>query len=427
MGFKIKQSDVFVIILFLFNIFNYLVLSFRTIGLGELEGYIFPFILSVFFIISMKLYTFSKSEFMFIFLTLIYLSFQLFNGLLKDFEFYKSLPSFTSALFSVLILLIALKTDTESMYKTFKKVTFYSVIAMISLDLLNQVVNRNSLIIVLQNDAPLIMFALIVIIFSKVSLKDVKRAKILLVSFLLWMPISYELSNISGRLQFKSIIFLVSIIIFLIILKITLPIIPNIKKITTVKRLSFLTVTITLLLGFYILPIVWDFILNSIPRMGSGYVRFAVAQKMFEDISSTYFSFFFGQGLGSSNQHFYIANYLSNIVSDDWHNAKSHSGLMSLFYENGIIVFLFLVGVLIKILKSKEIEYNYNFKNIYYRKKLLLFLFLFIVILWIMQNMIYAVGVPGTYPFHQAQLSLYLLVVIYISKIMFMELRRSNS
>jgi hypothetical protein len=412
---KFNKIHIIGLLLLILNSYDIIVLIIRTVGLGEFESVI-CFIISIIVLIYLfKLINTSLRTILLLFIILLYLNFQLYNGLYYPATIDAILPSYIG-IFTLMYLVMQLKTfSNNDIYKLLKIITFGSVIVLISFDILNLIVKRNSLMIVIQNDAPLLILSLLIIYITSYDKYNSKRSLKYFYLFLLWMPISYVLAQHSTRLQIKSLAFTILIIMIIFLLNKLKIFIPKLKTNFSIKIAPIIYLMLIVIPILIIAPIVLDYTMHSFGRSGSGIIRLAVAQVMTEELMNTKLSLLFGYGLGSSNQEFFIGDHTLGIAT--WTDAKSHSGIMTLFFEHGIVGLLFASLLLLNYIYRKKIfivSYSSKLSN---HKGLVLLLLLLTIGLWIVQNVIYVIGIPATYPFHHAQLPLYLVLLAYLSNL----------
>ncbi len=323
----------------------------------------------------------------------------------------------------MLFFLFYIRTIEHSkLYSILKFLTFGTVIIFIALDIINTLIQRHShqLLILLQNSMPLIFLALLIIFFSKINKKDSKYSLYLMMIYSLWIPLSFIINSVSLRLQYKSIGFVILILIGLFTIKLLNIFLPRMKSRIS-NKISPLIVSVFLLISILItFPIVIEFAMNNIDREGSGLVRIAVAQVMITQVlNDDLFTIFFGFGLGSSSIEFPLEHFLPEGVF--YPEAKPHSGIIALFYEHGILGIGFLLFLTSLFIKRSFFNTNLGYmqSSLYYNKRLTLMMLVMVLLLWISQNIITANGIIVIDPYHYAQTILYLVLTTYLSNILF--------
>ena len=136
---------------------------------------------------------------------------------------------------------------------------------------------------------------------------------------------------------------------------------------------------------------------------------------MMNDVfDSPFFRIIFGFGLGSTMQEWTV---IYNNVS---YSLRSHSGLLSLFYEHGLFLLLLLGVMFYKFL----FKFNFNYENIGIEGKrhagiYNIFLLLFLFLAWLILNTFYTIAINVPDYGHQTQLISLLLLGVYLNKVIF--------
>lgn len=336
---------------------------------------------------------------------IIYLIFQLLNSFFSNTNLLSSLSVFFILIFTSYITLSLRNYSNQVLDKFVFLVTKYTIFLMIFFDLMNHIVGGNSLFQIFQNNAP-ILFMNLIVLYYYINNKEKKSLIRLFLLYTIWTAISYILGYGELRVQYKSIL-LLSLVIFTLIFIIKFKsLLPTFNTRFMLKYLTpflfLLIITASLMIASY----AYELIIEFIPRRGSGETRIAVAEVMFIETIKNVFSLIFGQGIGSSH-----TTYLIN--GDEF--VKPHSGLMILFYEQGIFgLFFSLLFGLSFFIRKKILLFNFNYK----RGEAFFFL-LILALLWIIQNIVYIIGFPAPQVFHQSQIMSYILLATFLSNKLF--------
>lgn len=402
----IVSSTIFLSLLLVFlNIFDLWFLSFNVIGLNISVFHILSAIVIgiVFYINAKKLNSFQFKTFLFL---CSYFLLQLSNSLFSNGILLGSFSVFIMIIFALYITLSLRNYDNYVLYTILFLVTKYTIFLMIFFDLINHIIGGNSLFQIFQNNAPILLMSLIILHFYSQNTKQKKFLFRLFLFYIIWTAISYGLGNAYLRVQYKSVILLALVILGLFFIIKFKSIIPFFNKRFSL-RYALPILFILMVVGlFAIASHVYDLIIEFIPRHSSGEIRIAVAEVMFSDATKNIFRVMFGQGLGSSNQTYLINN--GELVSP-------HSGLIILFYEQGMLGLIFFLFFGLSFFIRKRI-YIFNFK---YKRGQAFFFLLLLVLLWIVQNIVYIIGFPDSNVYYQTQIILYILLATFLSNQLF--------
>lgn len=388
-----------------FNIFDLWFLSFNIIGLNVNIFHILSIIfLSIIFYIKANKLNSLQSK-IFLFLTA-YFVFQLLNSLFSGANLLGSFSVFAMMVFSLYMALTLRNYENDVLHKILFLVVKYTIFLMIFFDLLNHIVGGNSLFQIFQNNAPILLMSLIILHYYSHDIKQKNFLVKLFFLYLVWTAISYSLGNAYLRIQYKSVVLVFLLLLGLFFIVKFRLFVPFFNKKLLLRYISPLLFIIMIIGLFGMVSYIYDLIIELIPRRGSGEIRIAVAEVMFFETVQNIFTTIFGQGLGSSH-HTYLIN--------DSEHVKSHSGLMILFYEQGLIGLILFIFFALSFFLRKKI-YIFNFK--YKRGQAFLFLLL-LALLWVVQNMVYIIGFPAAEVFHQSQIMTYIVLATFLSNQLF--------
>ncbi len=393
----------FIALLFtILNIFDLWYLSSATLRLDINIIQIF-LVLLVGFVIYAYLKKMTPLQSKIFFFWVVYLVLQFFNSINSSSDILSSLSVLIMLLFSSYVAFTIRNYQNDFLYDITLYTTKYTILSMIVFDIANDLMAGNSLFMLFQNNAPLILMTLVILHYYSNNKKTKSFLFRLFLIYVLWTLISYSLGNGYLRLQYKSLTILALILFSLFIIikfKYIVPLMNTKFMLRYFVPISFLIVVIIL---FFSISYGYDFIIEYIPRRGSGETRIAVAEVMFMD---TVQNLFFGYGLGSSNHTYLINN--NQLVGP-------HSGLMIQFYEQGIFgsFMLFFFGLSFFVRKKIIIYWNK------YRRGHSFFFLILVALVWIVQNIVYIIGYPAAVIFHQSQIISYILLATFLSNQLF--------
>lgn len=398
-----------VIFLLFINLSGFTVLIFRELGLGFIEQAVYSTIfilIATYLIKDLKL---KQREVLILTTALIFLIIQFIRGILSGESISKSFLSLSEYVLLISIVLNFSKKSLFEVHYLVFTVFKFSICSAIIFDFINFLITRNSIGIVLQNELIFILLTSMYFISHSKSEKNKVRTYYLLIIYIIWIFISNKLSSDSLRIQFKSIILgliLIASYLFLMFRKI------NLRK--KLKK-SGLQITIAYFLSIFLISgfLIYDKIIPYIPRAGSGMVRIGVFEVMIK--TTLYNNALLGSGLGTSQTLFDIRNFLNQNFDSKWFYVKSHSGLASLFFEQGLaFVFLFYIFFNLLFFLNKNQKTKCQIHPINKLKSYNLLLLASII--WVLHNTVYAGAIVGTFPAHMGQLILFVGILILTIK-----------
>jgi hypothetical protein len=408
MGFRELKISNITFISVLFAIITISDIWFLSANVLSLNTHIlYSFILCICaFLLYIYLKKLSRNQSKIFLIGLIYFIFQTVNGLFNNAENLANISVFIMISFSLYVLLILRNLSNDILFQIIKKTTFYTIFLLIFFDLLNHIIGGNSLFLIFQNNSPTVLMTLIILHYYSNNKKEKSFIIKILFLYIFWTFTSYSLGNGYLRIQYKALILLSIIIISLFfVIKIKF-FVPYLNKKLFLRYIVPVIYLFILFLLFGSMSYIYDYIIEFIPRKGSGEIRMAVAEVMFSDVTTSVYNTIFGFGFGSSNHIFSI-----NGV----HEASPHSGLMILFYEQGLFGVFLLTFIGLSFFIRKKI---YLTKEKIKRGDAFLFL-LILSFLWIVQNIVYILGFPAPVVYHQALIFSYLFLATFLSNQLF--------
>jgi len=336
---------------------------------------------------------------LFIILTLIIL--QSVNGIVQGVELTKVLTSFSSCIILLISIIFFLKIPDETQVSLVYYYLQSICVIFIVAECLNLLKSGTSLSILFQNQFPLLLFAWVTL--QKIRIKN-KKLNLNFGIFYLSV-IFFIFSNIflatGARFQFKipavCMLIIISNYLFMNENYITIA-----RKYTRIILFIAFCVLISILCFFYFMHLI-DIVLSV--RSVSFFQRLFIAQSMISEIYSSLSNLLLGFGMGSSQKSFVY----------DWYDIETgylptHSGLLALFYEVGLIgISLIIILILPKKKKKSKINKGVSINN---SKQLLLVFFT----VWLVMNIVSIWIVPVQNFYYNASMIFAVLLVTLLYK-----------
>ena len=347
--------------------------------------------------------------------------FQAIWGILNEAKISYSLATLSSQFIAVYIVFSTFRQNEIYLGKLLYLSTAFFAYASIAVDILNFFVKGHGWIVTLLNNYPIfVLMATALIIFGDNSLK-IKSKKLLIITALYLVLGIFRDFDIA-RLQYKSIIFLLLIVIGVIAIYLAGA---WLRKSQIKRPVSSIIIIMLVLVSFAAITFVriGGYYIELTARNYSYLVRQTVAMKMMDETTSTWYTVLIGKGSGTSQKRFDISEVTGPIGGED-QDASTHSGILNLFYEGGIISLIMWFFLLIwparrqkKIYASAHIDSKYIYQI--YRGPLsrVFFFYVFIILFWVMINMVLPTAFPGPEIFFQSQLSTFFLLITFIASI----------
>lgn len=391
-----------VIIFVMMNSVDILYMSAYKFGFSVVGSYATLFSISFFLLIFINKKTFSKVSIAIYLLYLSYLSFQLLNGAFNSQEAEFSFVPFLCLLLAPLIVSIYGNFSRDEQLSIIKGVLFYSIILYLFVDFFSVIFINKSQHVILSNVLPFLTIALLLVIGFDKNCKPFFYF-ILYAFYVFWIFISIFYFTEDLRIQVKA--FSITIFIYFSAVFLWLSSCINSRlKTRKVSRISSSILGVLVIMSAGISSAILYFspiILEIFDRETSYFLRNAVSLYLIDElVSGNFFNIIFGYGFGSS---FKEVEVFYNGVS---FSLKSHSGLVSVVYENGLLFFPFFVVFLFWSfgLSSKAISFREYFLT-------LILLFTFLIL-----NLVYLVAIFVPNYVHQSQFVLFLLCVMFLKR-----------
>lgn len=362
----------------------------------------------IIFIIFIIFKRYSYNNLIYFLIGIFYFLFQLLNGIFHTSSFSYPIVVFISFSFTIYLVQIFYKCEKKELYFFIKLIFFTSIILYFFIDVFSIFVLFKSQHVLLSNNLPFLLLTGLTIYITEISSKEKLKVFLFLFLYISWIFISAYLYTTDFRIQMKAIGLSLSLLIGFMLFVLVKGFIPITKKFTP---FIILIAIIFIFIGFYF--IVDYLLLNSLEgRETSLGLRIAVGVLMIQEVmNGTLTDLIFGYGLGSSMQDFYIP------FGTTFFYLKSHSGLLSLFYEHGLIsIILIFIPIIM-------FTFNFNRKNKslekdFYNNSFLLLLILLIAS-WFVLNILYIIAINVPNYGHQSQLISVILLAIYLNKIIY--------
>ncbi|MEZ9402952.1 hypothetical protein AB4159_16725 [Vibrio cyclitrophicus] len=138
-------------------------------------------------------------------------------------------------------------------------------------------------------------------------------------------------------------------------------------------------------------------------------IRISVAEAMINDLVINS-NVLFGSGVGSSESKMEI-EYFGDVLY-----YSSHSGLLSIFYEFGIIGLLTVTLFFIQFLSFRvgRIQHVESLPRFF--RPLSSLLLLGVVIIWIYYNVVYVFSIPASQSYYFYQAPLFIMLITFFSR-----------
>lgn len=388
-----------------------------TNKLGLSPGFIYLSIvpLVVFLLFSMYgKYTY-RDSYIFLFLVA-YFVLQLINGLVNGSLPQYAFVTFISFALTIYLIQIFTKMRIEELFQFVKSIFYITIVFYMFMDFASILVMGKSQHVILTNNLPFLLLTGIAISISDKKGKISILPVIFLLVYALWIYISVVYFTSDQRFQLKALA-ISAVITFLFVSLYGLgKFIPRMKRLASLKvSVSLVVVVACVLFGillYFTIKYLFDNPLEG--RETSIGLRISVASLMVKDFfEGSIFDWLFGFGLGSSMQEF-PASIGTQIIF-----LKSHSGLLSLFYEHGTLFILLILLMFVKFTKAPVLSGRLPSAEKRHYKIYNVSLLITIFMVWIMLNTVYLIAINVPNYGSQSQLVSSLLLLVFLNRVIF--------
>jgi hypothetical protein len=265
--------------------------------------------------------------------------------------------------------------------------------------------------------APLPVLALILLVRSPdLSVQERRSSKLWLMIALIWLVPCIMMEYLGG--EFRPQLLPAGLFSMTMALALLFRYAESRSRISTGKEIPWTVVLapVLLLVIWYVLPELSTFIFEQ--RNRSFLERIAIIQKMYDSMSLS--DVIIGKGYAVSNMRFNPVDYLPlDIIDAGNYEYAPHSGIMVIFYENGIGGLVLVAGMIwlsLKGLSRADIAAEGSDNKSRKSRAVAVHSAWLLVLFWVVQNAFYVTGIPSPDLFFTDALPLYCLVFIFIFK-----------
>ncbi len=352
-------------------------------------------------ILLLSIYKLKTNKLKFIGIYLVFFVFEMLMSFHSGAELNYALVVLLSILNILLIYFICDNYSSNELAIVLKKSFLLIIFLLVMTDVLSILVMGKSQHVILSNVSPILIIILL-------SLSLMSRVNFLMgltfVLYLMWIVISVGFFTIDQRFQAKSLVMCIIIILAYVIfytlsMRVKFSLLRRRNNILYILLFIFILSAIALIIQYF-LP---DLFANRSASLG---LRSAVASAMFYEFFSngTFLNYIIGFGAGSSMIEFPVEFGIYKEV------LRSHSGLLSFFYEFGIIGII----VLLYVLFNSFLSFSRKERRITISKaQFSIFIY---VMTWLVLNVMYLISIPIPNYAHQSMLAISVVLIIFIKK-----------
>ncbi|MGY3926381.1 hypothetical protein [Aeromonas simiae] len=357
-------------------------------------------VLMVLLIINIKLVT--KKQLFFCVALSLYGLFQVVNSVINNVDIKNAMVVFMSTFIPIAIYIFMYRKTSDDVGFYIEKSMVLGMLYFIIVDVLSIIIMHKSQHVILSNVLPIFLLGMMSLSIYR---NNINRIWLIFTIYCVWIFFSVSFFTSDIRFQMKAIIITITLFFSYVLYD------RYISKFRGVSIPSYIYVVL-----FFIYLIVLSLCLEHIMsnsfdgREASLGLRVLVAENQINDIfSGDIFNYVFGYGYGSSMKQYEV--YYDGIA----YLLRSHSGIISLVYENGFFIVIVLLVYLIRLLRLKPINKicHESISWAHRRSKFILFIFMCTLTL---MNIIYLISIPVPNYAHQSQMVLSTLIFIFLNK-----------
>lgn len=312
-----------------------------------------------------------------------------------------------------LIFTMSMSWDLKTLFLMIKKLYYATLIYLVAVDIISITIMSKSQHVILSNILPILFFSAVALAMEggAIHWRPVKA----LLLYILWIIVSVTCFTSDMRFQMKAVMlfFFLSFLHggYLLVTRFVFGGVTLKLSRRQIVLLAFVLLTCFLIVISYFIGYLSESPLSG--RERSLGLRLLVAKEMLNDFwSGSLLNQVVGYGFGSSMKtYFFNLHGYKTLL-------RSHSGVLSLFYEHGLIASL-LVVLLVPVLFGKELSIKKTTANKKINNKsrmIYLYLLLMLICSWIVLNLFYLISVPVPNYAHQSQMPMFIMLLIYFNR-----------